>query len=65
MFSVTDDNLPPGNYLLTIEATDVLGQSATLDVPFTLTGTVARMCYYHISSVMNMKTHKPNLCMCT
>ena len=40
MFSVTDENLFPGSYLLTIEATDVLGQSATLDVPFTLIGRV-------------------------
>ena len=40
MFFVTDDFLPPGGYNLNIEATDVLGQSATLDVPFTLTGTL-------------------------
>lgn len=37
-FTVTDDLLPPGSYVLNIEAIDVLGQSAVLDVPFTLTG---------------------------
>ena len=38
MFSVTDENLTPREYVLIINATDVLGQSASLNVPFTLTG---------------------------
>ena len=39
-FSLTDEFFPPGSYVLNIEAIDVLGQSAILDVPFTLAGIV-------------------------
>ena len=37
-FVVTDDVVPPGDYSVTIIANDTLGQSATIVVPFTLTG---------------------------
>ena len=48
--SVTDEDLPPGSYVFNIEAIDVLGQSATFDVQFTVTGIVRcviAVLYYH------------------
>ena len=45
---VTDEIIPPGDYILSINATDVLEQFVLLDVPFTLTRTyIAR--YLHAS----------------
>lgn len=53
MFSITDENLPVGGYVLTIVATDVLGQSAILEVPFTLTGTLRCVTIIIKSAVIN------------
>ena len=43
-YSVTHPFLPSGDFVLRIQATDVLGLSATLNVSFTLTG---QMEYYY------------------
>ena len=35
---MTDELVAPGDYVVTVTVFDVLGQSVSIDVPFTLTG---------------------------
>ena len=37
-FVASADVVPPGDHVLTVTATDILGLSVSVNVPFTLTG---------------------------